>query len=176
VLVIGKNLEGIVSQLKICEGRFVEEFSLKVTLDRKIRRMRSGTLGQHILYGHKIDHRSIYSDLESCDQNLELNPQDKVLACSVGTYKMPAGFFGLIQTKGTLARMFVSATCNDGQVEPGYEGKLTLEVVNFSNFRVDLPIGSEIAQLFIFQCSGETDKPYSGKYQGATTPTLPMFN
>jgi deoxycytidine triphosphate deaminase len=89
---------------------------------------------------------------------------------------MPNGFFGLIQTKGTLARLFVSATCNDGQVEPGYKGKLTLELMNFSNYQVDLPIGCEVAQLFIFQCSGETVNPYAGKYQAATGPTLPRFN
>ncbi|WP_428981187.1 dCTP deaminase domain-containing protein [Marinomonas rhodophyticola] len=40
---------------------------------------------------------------------------------------MPNNKFGLVQTKGSIARGFISVHMSDGQVDPGYKGKVTLE-------------------------------------------------
>ena len=127
-----------------------------------------------VTYAKGMDATVLFDELTDSGHSIELSPNDKILACSDVTYKMPSGYFGLIQTKGTLARLFVSCTCNDGQVEPGYHGKITLEVSNQSNYNVVLPVGSEVAQMFIFKCSGDADGLYAGKYQGANAPTLPI--
>lgn len=85
---------------------------------------------------------------------------------------MPAGYFGLLQTKGSLARLFVSLTCTDGQVEPGYKGKITFEVCNHSLFNINIKPKQKVGQLFIFKTSTKDVKLYNGKYQDAQGPTF----
>ncbi len=87
---------------------------------------------------------------------------------------MPVEYFGLVQTKGSLARLFISATCNDGQIEPGFKGKITLELANFGNAEIQIPLGETIAQMFLFRCTTAA-KPYAGRYQNADEPTLATF-
>jgi len=177
VLIVGKNLDGLVRRYDICPTSLVDQFSLKLKIDSQIRRMKPirNQVVQTVAYGPGMKASLLFDDLTEVGPNIEIDPGGKLLACSDATFKIPAGYFGLIQTKGTLARLFVSCTCNDGQVEPGYSGKITLEVINQSNYKVVLPVGSEVAQLFLFKCSGDVHSLYAGKYQGAESPTLPVF-
>lgn len=177
MIIVSENLAGIVRSLDICNLSLIEEFSIQVRLDRQIRRLRVPTDGlAPIQYGSPINHATYFCDSEQVAESVVLGPKECVLACSQDAYKMPHGYFGLLQTKGSLARMFVSATANDGQVEPGYCGKVTLELINHSPFSVALRPGATVAQLFIMRCSSDVLKPYSGRYQGATGPTLPTFD
>lgn len=177
MIIISENLIGIVRALQICDPHLVEDFSIQIKLDRVIRRLKEARDGiAPMSYESHIDHASYFQEPERITDSLILAPRECVLACSQGVYTMPLGYFGLIQTKGSLARMFVSATANDGQVEPGYSGKLTLELVNHSPFPVELRPGAVVAQLFMMRCSSEAAKPYSGRYQGAVGPTIPTFD
>lgn len=177
MLIVGKNLDGLVRRFDICATNLVDQFSLKLKIDSQVRRMKivKKAVTTTVIYGPGMNASLLFDDLADSGHSIELDPQDKLLACTDTIYKIPAGYFGLIQTKGTLARLFVSCTCNDGQVEPGYSGKITLEVTNHSNYKIILPVGSEVAQLFLFKCSGDADGIYAGKYQGADSPTLPFF-
>jgi len=78
---------------------------------------------------------------------------------------------GFIQTKGTIARGFVTVHLCDGQIEPGYNGRITLELVNLSSFSYILRPNTPIAQLFLCQLSEEVVSDYSGRYQFASGPT-----
>lgn len=176
MIVISENLSGIVRSLEICNPNLIEEFSVQIKLDRQIRRLQAPSNGlAPIQYESPINYANYFRDPEQVAENVVLGSGECVLACSQDIYNMPRGYFGLIQTKGSLARMFVSATANDGQVEPGYSGKVTLELINHSPFSVVMRPGATVAQLFILRCSSEALKPYSGRYQGATIPTVPSF-
>lgn len=177
MIVVSDNLAGIAKSFNICNLNLIEEFSIQIKLDRQIRRLQTPSNDlSPINYGSTIDHAAYFCDSEQIADSLILGPRECVLACSQDIYKMPKGYFGLIQTKGSLARMFVSATANDGQVEPGYSGKITLELINHSPFSVALRPGAAVAQMYIMRCSSEVSKPYSGRYQGATGPTIPTFD
>jgi dCTP deaminase len=177
MIIVSENLAGIVSSLKICDPSLIEEFSLQIRLDRQIRRLRESTIElAPIQYGSPIDHAAYFHEAETVLDSVLIRSQECVLACSQNNYSMPRGYFGLIQTKGTLARLFVSATANDGQVEPGYSGRLTLELTNHSPFSIEIRPGAVVAQMFIFRCSSEVAKPYCGRYQNATGPTLPIID
>lgn len=105
-------------------------------------------------------------------EGLELGKNMGVLCCSEESIKMPAGYFGLVQTKGSLARLFISATCNDGQIDSGYSGRITFEMVNQGRLKVRIPPLSSVAELFIFRTSTNRIPLYSGRYQGADKPTI----
>lgn len=177
MLIVSDNLKGITRSFDVCPGSLVEEFSIKILLDRAVRRMRDDPLDvSPVRYGVRYNPDDFFLPEEQILDSLVLQPGQNCLACSKHEYFMPPGYFGLVQTKGSLARLFVTATVNDGQVEPGYKGKITLEISNLAKFPVSIPSGSEVAQLFVFRCSSSSVAPYDGRYQNARGPTLASFD
>lgn len=170
MLVNGENLYALNEQYKIVSGSSsfdTNSFTLHLHKDIKWIKPPEGVvvhynedLPPNWIVSARLDHNGVI-----------IKPGEAFLACTTEIIQMPAGYFGLIQTKGSLARLFISATCSDGQVEPGYHGNLTLEFSNCGNFPVQLLAGDEVAQLFIFRTSSKKAKSYEGRYQNAIGPT-----
>jgi dCTP deaminase len=175
MIVISENLLGLVRLTHLCPEDAVEEFSIGLRLDGRVRRMRHDIGTRTIVYGSDYAPDDFFEEQREVNRDLSLLPGDRVLACSRDVIRMPDTYFGLVQTKGSLARLFVSATCNDGQIEPGFTGKVTLELSNDSTCEIVLPIGSLVAQMFVFRCSTRAQRPYDGRYQNADGPTLADF-
>ena len=76
----------------------------------------------------------------------------------------------LLQTKGSLARLFVSINSADGQIDPGYEGKITFEIYNASDFKINIKPGQAVGNLYLFKTSTAVP-PYEGRYANAKIPT-----
>jgi dCTP deaminase len=172
MVVVGDNLKGLVQSKKICDKDLFDEFSIKVKLDSTIFRLDSN-IDKTIKYGsHPVDEYYKKEKLENGE--LVLAPGECVLACSSQNVNMPLGYIGFVQTKGTLARLFVAAHCADSQIEPGFSGRVTLELMNQSPFKIAIPVGSNIAQIYIMRCSTDNSNTYNGKYQNSEIPTLPL--
>ncbi|MDO6514478.1 dCTP deaminase [Neptuniibacter sp. 2_MG-2023] len=106
----------------------------------------------------------------SLDDHIILPPGGKVLACSQEEVQMPHDLMGFVQTKGSIARGFLFAHICDGQIDPGYTGKITLELLNTSDFYYKLIPGMAIASLFFLQADEEIND-YDGRYQNSMSPT-----
>jgi dCTP deaminase len=176
MVITSLNLEQLVTQYSICEKRLVDDYSI---------RLQMGTSYYEplphegpIVYGSHPEPASVFSERKPVQQHLVLTPGKAVITTSKHRYKMPVDYFGLVQTKGTLARLFVSTTCNDGQIEPGFDGYITLEIVNHSPWTIHIPIASDIAQMYLFKCASPAERPYSGRYSAAAKegPTIPVFD
>lgn len=100
-----------------------------------------------------------------------LGPGEKVLACTEETVDVPNDLMGFVQTKGSMARGFLIVHLCDGQVDPGYRGRITLELVNLGDFTFRLEPGMPIAQLFVHQLDEPVPAGYDGRYQEADGPT-----
>jgi dCTP deaminase len=102
-----------------------------------------------------------------------LPPKGKVIACSQEIIEMPLDLMGFIQTRGSLARGFLMAHVCDGQIEPGYKGKITLEICNLSDFYYKLESGMEFCSLFFYNLDAplNPEDAYNGRYQNSTGPT-----
>ena len=172
MIIVGDNLKGLIRRAEICDEELFDEYSIILKLDDVIFRPKEN-VGKPIRYGtHPVD--DFYEEVKIEAGDLILNPGECVLACSNQAVKMPLGYIGFVQTKGTLARLFVASHCADAQIEPGFEGKVTLEVMNNSPFQVIIPVGAPIAQVYLMRCSTDNCKPYSGKYKNCKKPTLPL--
>lgn len=104
------------------------------------------------------------------DQHIILPPGGTVLACSEEEVAIPYDRLGFIQTKGSIARGFLFVHFCDGQIDPGYRGKITLELLNSSDFYYKLKPGMPIASLFFMQTDEEIEH-YDGRYQNSGAPT-----
>ena len=171
MVVVGDNLKGLIRAKGICDEDLFDEFSVKIKLDRTIFRLTPQD-GKTIRYGSQTVNE--YYNEEKLESELLLRPGECVLACSSQHITMPLGYIGFVQTKGTLARLFVAAHCADAQIEPGFSGKVTLELMNQSPFDIAIPVGANIAQVYVMRCSTDNSKAYEGKYQSSEIPTLPL--
>ena len=86
-----------------------------------------------------------------------------VLASAMERFRMLGNVMGVVHDKSTWARRGLSVL--NTVIEPGWQGYLTMEIVNHSDKNFVLPKGVGIAQV-VFQFLDEpTENKYSGKYQ-----------
>lgn len=172
MIIVSENLKALVEQKGIAPSAAVDEFSITLSLNKKV--IRFDIPEDNVLtYGSTIPDK--YKDVIDIDDNYVLKPGQVILACSEEFVKMPRGYMGFLQTKGSLARLFVSVHCSDGQIEPGFEGRITYEICNMGNIAVRLHPGVPVAQLFIFQVSSKTGS-YNGRYNNSMIPTISNQN
>lgn len=96
-----------------------------------------------------------------------LEPGDFVLASTVEDVHIPPEFVGRVEGKSTLARMGLIVHTTAGFIDPGFQGKITLELKNVGPCALVLKPGMYICQLSV-QRMERVDSVYNGKYQGAT--------
>jgi deoxycytidine triphosphate deaminase len=170
MLIVGDNLRQLVIQHAICPPDLYDNTSLKLHLMNDVYEAKPE-------WGPIIYDQQTYEDhfkkVRLGPQGLVLEPGQSVLACSHETYRMPMGYFGQVQTKGSLARLFTSVHLSDPQVDPGYSGRITLEMTNVGPFTVQIPNRANVAQLYVWKCSTDNSQPYTGRYQSANEPTFP---
>lgn len=98
-------------------------------------------------------------------QSLQLWPRSFSLAAAIERFRMPPDVIGIVHDKSTWARKGLSVF--NTVIEPGWEGYLTLELVNHSDETLELPEGVGIAQVIFHLMTEPTDNTYTGKYQNA---------
>ncbi len=174
MVIIGENLKGLIQSQKICVPELFDEFSISIRLDKCIFRL-SSEEENPLPIQYNITNVEKYYQKEDLSDKLLLKSGESVLACSHHEFSMPHRYMGFLQTKGTLARLFVSAHCTDSHIEPGFTGKITLEITNHSRFDIEIPVNSVVAQLFIMRCSTTAEHPYEGKYANSQVPTIPKI-
>lgn len=101
---------------------------------------------------------------------LVLYPRQFALGVTVEQFDMPSDVLAQVCDKSSWARRGLSLF--NTIIEPGWRGFLTLELMNFSDVRLDIPAGSPIAQIIFMQMDEPTERPYAGKYQDA--PPIPQ--
>lgn len=175
MIITSLNLEQLTTQYDICDKRLIDDYSLRLQLGNSY--YEPIPHNDPVVYGSHPEPTNLFSEKRKIRQQLELRPGQSVITATKHQYRIPLDYFGLVQTKGTLARLFVSATCNDGQIEPGFHGYITLELINQSPWLIHIPIGSDIAQMYVFKCASPAEKPYHGRYAEVAKdgPTLAVF-
>lgn len=110
----------------------------------------------------------------SADDVIHLPPGEFMLAQTVEWIKVPADVIGVSVGKSTVARLGVQVTVTP--LEPGWEGRLTLEITNPTRYEVTLPVGG-ITQVVFFRGSPPVVNYASrkGVYMGQEVPTPAKF-
>lgn len=176
MIIIGRNLQELITQHNLCDSdKCFDNTCLKLTLgDEYIkfkRNKKESAEATTLVYGEKISSQYYERKTISAD-GLIIPPKGAVLASSRELINMPAGYMGFLQTTGSLARLFVSLHFSDGQIDPGYSGRITFEIFNASDFNVCIRKNIPVGNLYILKTSTKNHAMYHGKYQGAKGPTI----
>lgn len=171
MLIVGTELKTLVNNCRLVDdSTLCEQDCISLSLGEEILYYSETSHENTLFYGKSVPKECICR--KTIDESgLLLKPLQGVLASTNEKIRFPVGYFGLIQTKGSLARLLVSVHMSDGQIDPGYEGKITLEIFNGSNMNVCLFKGQKVANLYIFKTYGEDLEPYRGRYYEAQGPT-----
>ena len=98
------------------------------------------------------------------------------LGTTVERIALPDDVVGRLEGKSSLGRLGLLIHSTAGYVDPGWDGRLTLELSNVANLPIVLTPGMKIGQLFLFRLSSPAEHPYGSekygpRYQGQRGPT-----
>lgn len=107
---------------------------------------------------------------------LVVQPGEFLLATTEERVRIPDWLVGRLEGKSSWARKGLAIHVTAGFIDPGFEGEITLELVNFSKTPISLTPGIRIAQLTILELDRPAARPYGTEglgshYQGQTRAT-----
>jgi len=115
------------------------------------------------------------------DQPFILHPHEFVLGITHERVRLPHDIVGRLEGKSSLGRLGLLIHSTAGFVDPGWSGRLTLELANILNLPITLYAGMPIAQISFMRLTTEVDRPYgsaslASKYQGDEDPAPSRFH
>lgn len=107
---------------------------------------------------------------------LIMQPNDFVLATTIETVKIPYDLVGRVEGKSSLGRVGLLTHITAGFIDPGFEGKITLELKNIGSKSIALKIGCAIAQICFEELDEICTTPYNAddnhyQHQDDVTPS-----
>jgi len=96
---------------------------------------------------------------------LEIQPGDFALVMTHEKLRLPTNMLGRFGLRSEYARTGLLATAGP-QVDPGFEGKLVIGIVNFSSQSIKLPYLKRFCTLELQWLRCSASAPYAGPYQG----------
>ena len=91
-------------------------------------------------------------------------PHSFVLASTMEVIRLPHDLTAFVEGRSSVGRMGLFIQ-NAGWVDPGFHGKLTLELYNANSLAIRLHSGRRICQIVFCKMDKATKRPYQGKYQ-----------
>jgi dCTP deaminase len=109
-----------------------------------------------------------------------LHPGEFVLGQTLEWVELPNDLVARLVGKSSLGRLGLLIHSTAGYVDPGWKGKLTLELSNVAKLPIALYFGMKIGQISFFEMSSPVDRPYGSsglgsKYQGQSEPTASAY-
>jgi dCTP deaminase len=96
---------------------------------------------------------------------LEIQPGDFALVLTHEKLRLPTNTVGRLGLRSVYARMGLLATVGP-QVDPGFEGKVVIGIVNFSSQTIKLHYLTPFCTLELQRLPCSASAPYAGPYQG----------
>jgi len=119
----------------------------------------------------------------AAEEPFVLHPGEFVLGTTLERLVLPDDIVGRLEGKSSLGRLGLLIHSTAGYVDPGWDGRLTLELSNVANLPIVLTPGMKIGQVSFSQMTTPVERPYgtpglNSRYQGqgATTPSRMYLN
>ncbi|WP_435126878.1 dCTP deaminase [Halobaculum sp. D14] len=103
-----------------------------------------------------------------------LHPGDFVLGTTKERVEIPPDLVAHVEGRSSLGRLAIVVHATAGLCDPGFEGRITLELSNLGNAPVALSPGMRVSQLTFTELKSPAERPYGvergSKYQGQGGP------
>ena len=110
------------------------------------------------------------------DHPFVLHPGEFVLGSTLERVRLPDDLVARLEGKSSLGRLGLLIHSTAGFIDPGFSGRITLELSNVANLSITLWPGMKIGQRCLFRLSSAAQNPYGSaaagsRYQGQRGPT-----
>jgi dCTP deaminase len=102
-----------------------------------------------------------YTECFTAGDRFILHPKEFILGITRESVTLPADIAGYVDGRSSLGRLGVTAHITSGWVDPGWSGKLVLEISNLGKMPVTLYPGMRICKLLLFRLSSPSEVPYN---------------
>ncbi len=104
-----------------------------------------------------------------------IHPGEFALATTYETIKLPHDLVARVEGRSSMGRLGVTMHVTAGFIDPGFHGKITLEISNIGKMPVALYTGQRVCQIVFETMTSPADKPYGhperdSKYMGQKRP------
>ena len=152
----------------------IQPSSVDLRLDRLFRVFKK-TDRPHIDVREPSDDCTQLIEVEG-DKPFLIHPGQFVLANTLETITVPNDLVARLDGRSSLGRLGLLVHATAGYVDPGFSGKLTLELANAAPLPIAVYCGMKICQISFLRLSTPVDRPYGSpglgsKYQGQQEPT-----
>lgn len=96
---------------------------------------------------------------------LELQPGEFALGSTIERVTIPTGCAARIEGKSSIGRLGLLVHMTAGYIDPGFNGNITLELLNARTVPIILCAGLYICQLSVIRLDRPALNPYRGRYQ-----------
>lgn len=153
----------------------IQPASVDLRLDRQFRIFRA-TTRPFVDVRVPVDDLTELVTVRRKEEPFIIQPGTLCLGSTVETVTLPDDLVARIDGKSSLGRLGLLVHATAGYVDPGWTGKLTLELSNQSQMPIALYYGMRIAQISFLRLTTPVERPYGSpglgsKYQGQTGPT-----
>ncbi len=105
-----------------------------------------------------------------------LHPGEFALGSTIENIELPADLVARLEGKSSLGRIGLVIHSTAGYIDPGWQGRLTLELSNMARLPITLYYKMRIGQISFERLTTPADRLYGSpslgsKYQGQTDPT-----
>ncbi|MBI4394037.1 MAG: dCTP deaminase [Euryarchaeota archaeon] len=103
-----------------------------------------------------------------------MHPGEFALGTTLERVKIPNDLVARVEGRSSFGRLAIVVHATAGFIDPGFEGKITLELSNLGKVPVALRPRTRVSQIVIHQLLSPAEKPYGAargsKYQGQMGP------
>ncbi len=128
-----------------------------------------------------IDPKAVQEDLTEMievpdGEPFIVHPGEFILGSTLERVGLAADIAAQLGGKSSLGRLGLIVHATAGFIDPGFEGRVTLELSNVANLPIRLYPGMKVGQISFFDMTTPADRPYGhpalgSKYKGQGQPT-----
>ncbi|MCD7781271.1 MAG: dCTP deaminase [Methanosphaera sp.] len=132
-------------------------------------------------YIDPFDKTSLESYMDSVnisdDEPFIIHPGEFTLATTYETVKLPSDIVARVEGRSSIGRLGITMHVTAGYIDPGFEGKITLEISNIGKMPVALYPQQRVCQIVFETMTSPSAKPYGhidrdSKYMKQTGPQV----
>jgi len=104
-----------------------------------------------------------------------IHPGEFALATTYETVKLPDNLVARVEGRSSMGRLGITMHVTAGYIDPGFHGRITLEISNIGKMPVALYTGQRVCQIVFETMTSPSEKPYGhpdrdSKYMGQQRP------
>ncbi|MFI5412630.1 MAG: dCTP deaminase [Candidatus Micrarchaeales archaeon] len=99
-----------------------------------------------------------------------LHPDEFVLGITEEYIELPNDIMAHLDGRSSLGRLGIAVHSTAGHIDPGYKGRITLEISNIGKLPISIIPGMRFCTLIFETLSSPVEKEYKGKYLNTKEP------